>query len=71
MQENDFLTLLTKDGNFDKYLNFMAFVVILIMSFTMICCVLCFFSNYEMPRKTIAREQEYYREMASRVEMKN
>ena len=37
----------------------------------MLCCCLCFFSNYEMPKVQLARDSEYYKEMSARVELKN
>ena len=60
-----------QDGRFDTYLNLLFFTVFLIMCVTMICCCLCFFSNYQIPRRKLARDPQYYKEMEQRVKFKN
>jgi len=51
---NDFLTLMLSNGQFDTYISLFLFSIALIVAVTMICCGLCYFSNYQMPRKTLA-----------------
>ena len=67
----DVLSILTKDGSFDRYVNLVFTSVTLIASLTLICFVLNFFSNYEPAKRRLAKDEKHYKEMATRIELKN
>ena len=45
--------------------------IISIMIATCACCLLCYFSSYQMPKRVHAKSKEYYEEMAAKIELKN